>query len=54
MIYILTLYVLLTDPEETSNLIAMRITPFRKYRGWLYPGYRLTRRKEDVCDSCIR
>ena len=48
--------VLLTNPdlEECKSLIVMRLTTFREYRGWLYPGYRLTRRKEDVCDSCIR
>jgi hypothetical protein len=31
----------------------MALSTFREYRIWLFPGYSLSRRKEDECDHCI-
>jgi hypothetical protein len=32
----------------------MKYSTFCEYRRWLYPGYSMTRKKEDVCDHCVR
>ena len=32
----------------------MALTTFYSYKDYLYPGHSLARKKEDVCDHCIR
>ena len=32
----------------------MALPTFHEYRRWLFPGYNTDRKKEDVCDSCVR
>ena len=32
----------------------MKQSTFRHYRNWLFPGHSLSKKKEDLCDNCVR
>ena len=40
--------------ENKKRVQTMALTTFYEYRAWLYPGHSCQRKKEDVCDHCIR
>ena len=44
----------ITDIHVRKNIKIMALTTFREYRGWLFPGHALDKKKEDVCDHCVR
>ena len=42
------------NDESNEPIRVMALTTFIEYKNWLYPGYNTIRKKEDVCDSCVR
>ena len=42
------------DETAKKEIRTMALGTFREYRHWLYPGHCLSRKKEDVCDHCVR
>ena len=48
------------EKEKISNehvkkqVRTLALNTFREYRGWIFPGHCLSRKKEDVCDHCMR
>jgi hypothetical protein len=44
----------LLGPELKSKISKMAYSTFTQYVHWKNPGLRLTRSKQDECDSCIR
>ena len=44
----------ITDLHVRTTIKSMALTTFREYQGWLFTGHALDKKKEDVCDHCVR